>query len=79
MPTPFNEAHVKAFKWFALGWLLAVAGSSVVVVVSGAYEWTRVLRTAFSMGVMPILSCYFFVIISTRSMREYQERNFPQK
>ena len=63
MLTPLNESHVKAFQWFAAGWLLAVVGSSVVVVVSGGYEWTRVARTAFSLGVMPIVSTAITVSI----------------
>jgi preprotein translocase subunit SecY len=61
MRTPTNDAHTKAFYWFAAGWLLAVAGSSVVAVVSGGHEWTRVARTAFSMGVMPIISASLVV------------------
>jgi hypothetical protein len=56
MPTPLNDAHAKAFYWSALGWLLAVAGSSIVAVVSGCCEWPRVAKTAFSLGVMPVIS-----------------------
>jgi hypothetical protein len=56
MLAPINEAHVKAFHWFAAGWLLAVVGCTVIVVVSGGYEWTRVARTALSLGVMPLVS-----------------------
>jgi hypothetical protein len=77
MPTPLNEAHVKAFQWFAAGWLLAVAGSSVVAVMSGAYEWTRVARTAFSLGVMPIITG-FLAVRMNRWLRHYQARHYPQ-
>jgi hypothetical protein len=78
MPNPPNEAHVKAFKWFALGWLLAVAGSSLVVVLSGAYEWAAVSSTAFRLGVMPILTG-FLVVGMTRWLSRYQQRYFPQE
>ena len=64
MLTPRDEAQVNGFKWFAAGWLLAVAGSSVVVVMSGCHEWTRVARTAFSLGVMPMLSAAMTIPIS---------------
>ena len=51
-----KESEVEAFYWFAAGWLLAVAGSAVIAVASGSYEWPRVARTAFSLGVMPIVT-----------------------
>jgi hypothetical protein len=77
MPTPLNEAHVNAFYWFAAGWLLAVVGSSVVVVASGSYEWPRVARTAVSLGVMPMLTGLLVVRMS-RWLRHYQARHYPE-
>lgn len=60
MPT-LDEAHVKGFRWFATGWLLAVVGSSIVAVVSGDFQWTRVVRAALSLGVAPIISASLVV------------------
>jgi hypothetical protein len=77
MPNPLSEAHVKAFHWFAFGWLLAVAGSSLVVVVSGGYAWPRVARTALSLGVMPMVTGLVTVKMS-RWLRHYQARHYPQ-
>jgi hypothetical protein len=77
MPNPLNDAHEKAFHWFAAGWLLAVAGSAVVAVVAGPYQWPLVVRIAVSLGVMPIVAC-FMAIRTNRWLRRYQERHYPE-
>jgi hypothetical protein len=56
MPIPVSKRTIDAFYWFAAGWLLAVAGSGAVAIVSGCCEWPRVARTAISLGVMPIVT-----------------------
>jgi hypothetical protein len=68
---------VKAFHWFAVGWLLAVAGSAIVAVASGFYHWSVVVRTAVSLGVMPIVTATITIKVS-RWLRHYQERHFSQ-
>jgi hypothetical protein len=63
MPTPMTKRTIGAFYRFAACWLVAAAGCAVVAVASG-YNWPRVARAAFSVGLMPIVTGYSVMVVS---------------
>ena len=67
---------MKAFYWFASTWLVAAAACAVIAIASG-YDWHRVSRVAFSLGVMPIVTAFGTIGLLCWVSR-YQERHYPQ-
>ena len=72
MPTPTTKRTEKKFYWFVAVWLVAVAGCVVLAVASG-YEWYRVGRWTFSVGLMPIFTSYCVLVVAKRLQQQRED------